>query len=80
MANPVVPVTCYKLVCPVCGVAWDDGLYVPYFNTRAEAAEYVEACEGENLGRALARKCRIIGCGEAAYDKMQAKGRKGKKR
>lgn len=70
---PFAPVTCYKLVCPVCEVEWDNGDTVPYFNSRTEAIEFIETDLGrdekEPLGRALARKCRIIGCGEAAYDR-----------
>lgn len=76
--SPIQPVTCYQLVCPVCGVAWDNGDLVPYFNSRAEAEEKIDeiGCgrdDDEPLGRVLARGCRIVGCGEAAWDKKFGK-------
>lgn len=78
MRSPIQPVTCYQLVCSVCGVAWDNGEMVPYFNSRAEAEEKIVdigrgADEDEPLGRVLARGCRIVGCGEAAWDKKFGK-------
>lgn len=70
---PFMTVKCYQIVCQICGVAYDNGGEVPYFNTKQEAEEYVEPFDGEPVERAIARKCRIVGCGVEKWDKLHPK-------
>lgn len=67
---PILTVTYYRLVCPICRIDYDDGDKVPHFSTKQEAEEYVEPFEGEPLERAIVRKCRNLGCGVKAWDRM----------
>lgn len=75
---PIEGVICYELVCPVCGIEHCKGDTVPYFNTLLEAENYVigdlDWTDDEPMDRAIARACRIEGCGEGAWDKMNKKG------
>lgn len=70
---PIMTEKGYKLVCPICGVAYDDGDTVPIFWSKLDAENFVIGSlgwsDGEPMERAIARACRIIGCGEAAWDK-----------
>lgn len=72
---PIEEVTCYELVCPVCGVEHCRDDEVPYFNSIVEAENYaigsLDWSDGEPMDRAIARACRIEGCGEAAWDKKK---------
>jgi hypothetical protein len=71
-ANALHPVTWFQLICPVCGVLHERDEKVPTFETRREASDYaigtLDWHDGETMARAVARACRIIGCGETAYD------------
>lgn len=75
---PIEGVICYELVCPVCGIEHCKGDTIPYFNTLLEAENYVigdlDWTDDEPMDRAIARACRIEGCGEGAWDKMNKKG------
>ena len=71
-ANALHPVTWFQLICPVCGVLHERDEKVPTFETRREASDYaigtLDWHDGETMARSVARACKIIGCGEAAYD------------
>lgn len=79
---PIVTDKCYKIVCPLCGVAYDDGDRIPIFFDKKDIHDFIvgtfDWSDGESMERAIARHCRIIGCGEEAWDKKHPK--KSKKR
>lgn len=74
---PITTEKCYKIVCPICGVEYDDGEKVPVFFTKLELHDFLVGSlgwsDGEPMGRAIARACRITGCGEAAWDNRRRK-------
>lgn len=74
---PIATEKSYKIVCPICGCDYDDGDRVPLFSTKKDVHDFLvgnlDWSDGEPMGRAIARACRITGCGEAAWDNRRSR-------
>lgn len=74
---PIATHKSYKLVCPICGVDYDDGDVVPLFSTKNDIHDFLVGTldwqADEPMGRAIARACRNTGCGEAAWDSRHSR-------